>query len=279
MRSLATVGPVGDSDRWDGGDALSAVSSPPPVRAFCLGPFCVTVDGQPIAAIGAGKARALFQYLVNHPNRPLDRELLIETLWPDPDAEAAGTSLRVAVHALRQVLQSTDGIERWLSVQVHSTGYQLNAPDLWLDVDEFMRCCARGRHLWGSGEVAEAGAEYTRAAALYRGAFLEGATDAWVLLRRESLKDQYLFVLERLSEAALAAGDYEGCILHSQQLLEQDRCREQTYRTLMACHARLGQRGRVRSWYELCAQTLRAELGVSPAPETTSVYLAALGGA
>jgi DNA-binding SARP family transcriptional activator len=261
------------------GFAHGSAPERPYLAVLCLGRFEVVVDGRPIASWGSGKARALFQYLVNHPNRPLGREQLIEALWPDPDAEAAGTSLRVAVHALRRLLSSAAGEQAGLSIQGHASGYQLAVADLWLDVAEFERHGALGRQLLGSGHPTEAEAQYRRAVELYRGDFLAGSSEAWVALRREGLKDQYLFALERLAEAAWSAGDYQGCVLRCQQLLRQDACRESTYRTLMLCHARLGQRGRVRSWYELCVQTLRTELGVSPEGETAELYRRAVGAA
>jgi two-component SAPR family response regulator len=107
--------------------------------------------------------------------------------------------------------------------------------------------------------------------------FWRGAGEALAVVRREGLKDQYLFVLERLAEAALQARDYEVCMLHAQRLLEEDRCRESRYRLLMVCHAQVGQRARVRSWYELCVQTLRVELGVAPEDATTATYRELLG--
>lgn len=254
-------------------------SSVAQVSVRCLGDFEVTIGGERLARFGSGKARALLQYLLNHPNRSVSREVLIEMLWPDADAGAAGSSLRVAVHALRRMLSDARADDVGLSIDVSSTGYQLTAYDLWLDVDEFTRCCGRGRELKSNNEQPDSIAEYARAAMLYRGDFLAGANEAWVQVRREGLKDQYVFVLEVLAGAALDRGDYEGCILHSLQLLEQDRWRESTYRMLMDCHARLGQRGRVRSWYELCAQTLRNELDIAPDEQTEALYQRAMGAA
>lgn len=245
------------------------------VEAFCLGRFQLVVGGRGLEQARSGKPRALLQYLINHANRPVSRDLLIDTLWPNPDAEVAGTSLRVAVHALRQMLQAQGG--GLVAVQAHRAAYQLVVPDLWLDVDEFSACCARGRQLLDAGEQGQAMEAYARAAELYRGEFLAGAGEAWAVVRREGLKDQYLFVLERLAEAALQARDYEVCMLYAQRLLEEDRCRESTYRMLMVCHALAGQRGRVRSWYELCVQTLRAELGVTPEDATLATYREFLG--
>jgi DNA-binding SARP family transcriptional activator len=158
----------------------------------------------------------------------------------------------------------------------HEAGYQLSAADLWLDVEEFERCCVAGRRLERQGRMAEALGAYARAADLYAGDFLGDSWDDWVVFRREGLKDQYLFVVAKLADAALVDGDFQGCIVRCQQLLVHDRCREDTYRTLMLCHARLGQRDRVRCWYELCVRTLRSELGVEPEAETVALYRRAI---
>src|SRR4051812_12996929 len=48
---------------------------------------------------------------------------------------------------------------------------------------------------------------WERAADLYRGDFLADAWDDCIVFRREGLKDQYLYVLARLADAALEAGD------------------------------------------------------------------------
>ena len=278
-----------DQNELAGGEGCSSpacVATFPPkslgqaarVRVFCLGAFHVTVDGVPVENWRLGKVRSLFQYLANHRNRPIGRDRLIEVLWPNPDASTPSISLKVTVHALRRTLARVGDGALAQAVQAHAAGYRLAATDLWLDVEEFERCFALGRRLEEQARESEALGFYTAAADLYRGDFLEESWDDWVVFRREGLKDQHLFVLARLADAALASADYHGCILRCQQLLAADRCREDTYRTLMVCHSRLGQRGRVRSWYDLCVRTLRAELDAAPEPETQRLYLLALRG-
>ena len=87
-----------------------------------------------------------------------------------------------------------------MSVQAHEAGYQLSAPDLWLDVEAFERYCVLGRRLESQGGQEDALAMFARAAALYRGDFLADVWDDWVVFRREGLKDQYLFAVARLAE-------------------------------------------------------------------------------
>ena len=144
------------------------------------------------------------------------------------------------VDLLRQVLNQTEmseGENAPLAVLSQGSCYQLNAPGLWIDVEEFEQCCALGRACDTQGKSPEARAFYARAADLYRGDFLEELADDWPTFRREALKDQYLFVLARLATAATEDGDYHDGIMWCQRLLAKDRCREDTYRMLMLCHA------------------------------------------
>jgi two-component SAPR family response regulator len=221
----------------------------------------------------SGKARALFEYLIAHRGRPVPREALIQALWPNPDALAAGTSLKVAVHGLRQVLSELQ-VEGALPLAViaRDSSYELKAPDVWVDVEAFEHLCRVAGRLWIAGRQSEAVACYKQASELYRGDFLQDRWDDWVVFRREGLKDQYLLLLNRLATAALQERDYDQCIDYARQMLDEDNCREDTYRMLMVCHARLGQPGRVRRWYELCGRTLRSILEVEPDAETERVY-------
>jgi DNA-binding SARP family transcriptional activator len=278
--ALSTLGRdrgVGQSAAHDGPQAVpgpSLLPSASPTVVRCLGPLEVEVGGIEIVSWRSGKARAVFEYLVTHRRRPVPRDTLIQALWPDPEALAAGTSLKVAVHALRQMFATTTQAGECppLGVTVQESSYQILAPDLWLDVEEFERCCELGAQLEERGQPEQALGLFERAAELYRGDFLPESWDEWAIFRREGLKDLYLFVLGRLANAKLQASEYQRCIQLCRQLLEQDGCREDTFRMLMVCHARLGQRGRVRRWYELCVKTLRSALDVEPEPQTERVY-------
>jgi two-component SAPR family response regulator len=256
------------------GDDSAVLANPQSTIVRCLGGLEVRCAGRPMVNWRSGKARAVFEYLVTHRLRPVPRDTLVQAIWPDPDALASGTSLKVAVHALRQILVEGpgNGLPSGLEVIVHEATYLLHAPRLWVDVEEFERCSAIGDRLEVSGQAQAALDVYERAAELYRGDFLAESLDDWVVFRREGLKDQYLHILAKLADARLRVEDYDGCIAVCRKLLEQDNCREDTYRLLMVCHARLGQRGRVRRWFELCVQTLRTLLDTEPEPETYRIY-------
>jgi DNA-binding SARP family transcriptional activator len=260
---------------------LARLERPRPVRpvlaAYCLGEFRLELDGVETNEWRSGRALRLFQYLITHRRGPAAPDTLVDALWSDPQAADPGTSLRVSVHLLRQELARHASALGRISIKFGDGGYRLIAPELWLDVDEFETHVASGRHLEAFGDGSAALAAYARAAELYQGEFLTGAWQQWAILRRERLKDQFLFVAGRLADAALHVGDFETAIVHCQSLLQADPYHEPSYRKLMQSHARLGQLGRVRRWYEVCAHTLRADLGLAPQPETDLVYRSVLG--
>jgi DNA-binding SARP family transcriptional activator len=258
---------------------LDETAAPPTsarVVIRCLGRFAIHIDGEPVDAGRPTKALSLFQYLLAHRGRPTPRHVLIDELWPDPEALAAASSLKVAVHGLRQLLTSLGGERAGLGVEAQAAGYQLNGTEVWIDSEAFEAHFHSGSRLDTQGRQSEASAEYRRAGELYQGDFLEACVADWAVLRREALKDQYLFVLDRLANDAMADGDCRGCIVHCQRLLEYDACREDTYRLLLEAHGRLGQRERVQTWYDMCVHTLRAKLDVAPEPETSEAYRRAL---
>jgi two-component SAPR family response regulator len=249
-----------------------------PAAVYCLGAFRLIVEGRPVEGWRSSKALTLFQYLVTRRQQLVARESLIQALWGDPNALAAGTSLKVAVHALRQTLRGDVGRPAALGVVTSGAGYRLEAARLWVDVDEFERNYALGRGLEAEGNGPGALACFAAAAALYQGDFLPEVPDDWAVYRREALRDEFLYMIGRLAHAAAAAGDFQEAMARCRQILSHDPCHEDTYRLLMVCHARLGQRGRVRSWYELCVRRLRAELDCTPEPETERAYRLALAG-
>ena len=142
-----------------------------------------------------------------------------------------------------------------------------------MDVDAFEYHRAAGRRLEREGRVDEAAKEYELAVELYLGDYLEeDPYEEWTLLRREALKDTYLAILSKLAERSMKEEDYESGIIYCQKTLARDSCREDSYRQLMRCYSRLGQRSRALCWYQFCVRTLKVELDTSPDHQTVALY-------
>ena len=111
--------------------------------------------------------------------------------------------------------------------------------------------------------------QYEKAENLYRGDYLEDEPyEEWTLIRRETLKDNYLIILSKLANYCLKTCDYENCIHYSQKIIAKDNSREDAYRNLINCYLKLNQRNRALRWYEICSQAIKSELDTTPEKET-----------
>ncbi|HLG51795.1 MAG TPA: BTAD domain-containing putative transcriptional regulator [Chloroflexota bacterium] len=245
------------------------------IEIRCFGHFEVYRQGELIESWRRAKAKALLKYLIAR-RQPVSRDALIELLWPDADPRLAVNGLRVTLYALRQALglRPIAGRPGQDIIVFEGGSYYLNpSADIWVDAEEFSARFADGLRLERQGHLDAAIGHFERAEEVYRDDYLlEDIYEEWTLVRREELKDQYLMVLTRLADIALARGDLEGCIIRCHKILGKDACREDAYQRLMRCHAMLGQWSQAIHWYDLCSQTLRHELDMAPSEQTVALY-------
>lgn len=250
-----------------------------PVAVRCLGEFSLSIGGRRVERWRAGKARSLFQYLLVNRGQIVVRERLYDVLWPDLEWSSGSSSLKVAAHALRQLLRGEGGGQDTGVRLVHREfGYGLFGDDIWVDAEEFQALVGAGRVAAARGDTAAALRAYREAMELYRGDFLAGESATWVVEQREWHKGAALRALDELREDALHRDDYTELIGWCRRILEIEPYREETYQLLMEVHGRLGERERVKNWYQVCVRRLRAELGIEPTSDTHRVFAQALRG-
>jgi DNA-binding SARP family transcriptional activator len=245
-----------------------------------LGTFRATLDGAALTAFGYDKVRALLAYLAVECDRPHHRETLAGLLWPEQPERSARLNLSQALSRLRRVLDDERADPPFVDVTRQTLQFN-PAGDYWLDAVAFIQAldgCEKHAHerLEGCGECLE---RLEGAAALYRGAFMEGfsiadspAFEEWALLHRERLHRLAQETLHRLAGSFAARGEYENGLPHAWRQVELDPWREAAQRGLMRLLALSGQRGAALAQYEVCRRLLAEELGVEPAQETTALY-------
>jgi PAS domain S-box-containing protein len=237
------------------------------LRVFCLGALNVYNASQQVYRWRNLRARSVFECLIARRNIPVSKDILMETLWPSFDAEAAANNLKAAIHAIRQIL-TTMLSERREFDPIYCThgGYMINPDiDMTIDVDEFENLWTQGRSLEKEGNIAGARLAYEKAASIYQGDYLEDEPyEEWTLERREEIKSIYLLILNKLAENAFSNGDYEGCIAYCHKLIAKDETHLESYRKLMCCYNRLGQRNFALHYYNNYLQNVQSELGTGP---------------
>lgn len=251
----------------------------PALRARFFGHFELLCDGEAIHLGRNGKALAILKYLLAHRTRPISQDHLMGWLWPESNLKKARWSLNSAIHGLRKLLggcpTSSD-----VNYVLLEEGYYHLSPNVRVatDVEEFDELYERGRRSERADRAEDAAACYEEAVELYRGDYLlEDLYEDWTMVERERLANAYVDMLDRLAVYYLESGQLGESVRACYQVLEKDRCHEDSHRLLMRCYVRLGQRGRAMRQYRLCKRILGQEYGTAPSPETRSLYKDLLG--
>lgn len=250
----------------DGGPSATDIT----VKA--LGPLEIAIQGERVAGWGAQKSRTLFLYLILHAGRPARREQLIELLWPAHSSRRGRNNLNVCLHGLRQTLQRTRAIGQYV---VHRDGGYLLNPGFswWIDRDQFLSLTRKAQAEVRAGRVEPAIELYESAVAIYRGELFEDEEGHdWFELERRSLQEQLLRALDELAALHLRNANVEGTYKTAQRILRHDPCRESAHRFLMRCYSQQQQHSLVVRQFRVCTDTLRSELGVTPAEETVGLF-------
>ena len=215
-------------------------------------------DGERIR-LPTRKAALMLAFLALSPGRAQARETLIGLLWGNRGEDQARSSLRHALSALRKALGAAAVVAERDTVAL--------APEaVEADVGQFERL------------VAEATPEaLERAAALYRGELLEGASVAepafqeWLSFEQARLRELARRALAKLLDHQVASGAAAEAIETGRRLLAFDPLQEEVHRTLMRLYAADGQRGLALEQYQACRRLLAEDLGLRPDEETESL--------
>ncbi|NIN69471.1 MAG: AAA family ATPase, partial [Anaerolineae bacterium] len=228
----------------------------PTLRLYFLGSLDIRYDGQQLPKPPTLKSQSLLAYLILHRDQPQPRDRLVDLFWGDRPEAKARRSLRTALWHIRRGLPD----EALILSDRRTVQFDTRA-DLWLDVDEF-------EFLVGADDIAD----LQSAVALYRGDFMDGFYDDWVINERYRLETLFSEALTRLMVAQEGREEYDGALATAARLLGHDPLREDAHRLAMRAYCRLGQRNAALEQYRRCRETILEELGTEPMVETTELY-------
>jgi predicted ATPase/DNA-binding SARP family transcriptional activator/DNA-binding CsgD family transcriptional regulator len=239
---------------------------PETVRIWLLGGFRVAVgsrtteDGQ----WRLRKAAALVKLLSLAQGHRLQREQVMDLLWPDLGKKAASNNLRHTLHAARALLDQKTG-SRYVASEEESL-VLCPGGSLWVDVDAFEAAAASARR----SRDPEA---YTAALDLYAGELLPGDRyEEWTEGRREALRLLYLAMLLEVADLYREREEYSKGIEALRRAVSEEPVGEEAHAALMRLYALSGRRQEAILQYERLRSSLSQELGAEPGAESRRLY-------
>jgi DNA-binding SARP family transcriptional activator len=264
-------GDFGAGPRAGATDTASADHGLPPLYATFFGRFAIFRAGE---RLHLGQSRAvveLCRYLIARSGEPVQREEIIELLWPDAEPERALHRLHVAVSGLRRILDAPGAVKS--VIQLEDERYTIADEAITTDCALFEARYREGRTLLSRPDGATGAASLRAALSLYRGDYLSDQCYAeWTHQARAHFMERRLSALTLLTEYAANSGDLAGVLEHATEILEIDGLRERAHRHLMRAHLALGQRACAIRQYQTCTELLEQELGVEPSRLTRQLY-------
>lgn len=243
------------------------------LQVFTLGGFGISVAGRSID-IGKWKRKqavTLLKYLVTHLDRPVHRERLLDSLWPDAGMKQGWERLKVSMYCLRRALRAS-GLGNEV-IKTIDKAYMLRKDAVWVDVVDFERLVAEGRALQKQGRWLDALNCHAAARQLYRGDYLEEEPFAdWCGEERERLREIYLEMLARTAECHAELGQYAEAEQICRKALVYDPCRGNLHHALMKYLLKNGRPDLALAQYRNCQRILEKEFGVAPLPEMQRLY-------
>ncbi|NOZ72197.1 MAG: AAA family ATPase, partial [Chloroflexi bacterium] len=231
------------------------------LQIFMFGGFRILLGDKVLPPFPTRKTRSLFAYLVAYRQRHHSRHVLAGMFWGDMPQDRAQRNLSTTLWRLRRILPS-----RYLLADENALAFNTDEP-YWLDTEQFERELDQAK-----GDEGAVVAHLQTAIRLYRGDFLQGLYDDWLLVETERLRLSYQQALQRLFGYYKSHEQLDQALEIGQQLLALDPLREDIHLGMMEIYHQLGQRSAALAQYQRCRDILQKELAVEPLPETKALY-------
>lgn len=227
---------------------------------YALGPSFVITDDEAVDSWEGHLPRLLFFFALDRPI--VTRSEICQAFWPELDPDQAVNVFHVTKRRLHKALDT--------DVLVHENGYYRVNPEMviYYDAVEFVSVLMQGRN--STDEEARMNA-WERAAQLYRGPFLQGHNDEWILERREGFRAGYLEALNEMANVWASRNRHEKALSLLQKALSADNTREDLHRQVMQLYYDLGRRSEVAAHYQRLQEILKQNKA-KPAEETQQLY-------
>lgn len=223
------------------------------------------------------RARDIFCFIATSKHRRVQKDVLIDTFWPDEEPDVVEKNFHPTISHIRKALNSHQAFKQNFLV-FRDGAYQLN-PEMSYSIDsenfELMIAEAEVAKREKDGILLREKLE--AAYALYRGEYMSGVYDEWAVDRRHYYSEQFARALAALAKLSFAERKWNAVGKFAGEIIESDPYREDMHRLMMKVYAAQGNSAAVKDQFDSLRGLLKDELGIEPAVETRRLVKELLG--
>ncbi len=232
-----------------------------PIEFLALGQSAIRVVGRQSDGLKP-MAREVAFYILDA--GPVERDVLVETFWPEHSPGRQTANLHMAIYQLRQLLGKG-------SLTLDGSAYSLQtAGTLEYDVRRFEGSAAIAERL-PAGDPRRMFA-LTEAVSSYGGTFLPESDSGWVMLRRRQLQSRYIDLLVAGAEELLTRDQVARAAQLLREAVEHEPLRDDLHEQLMRALHRMGRRNEIVELYQRYVRALSEDLGLDPPDQLRELY-------
>lgn len=230
------------------------------MNAFGLGPGYVHKDSVSIDEWEGHLPRLLFFFVLDRPI--VTRAEICNTFWPELDSDQAVNVFHVTKRRLHKALD--------FDILLHNDGYyQINPEaEVYYDIEEFVTNLSRGRE----SQSLQEGLPFWRAVVeAYKGPFLQGHTEEWIVERRADFEAGYLEAMTNIAKARVEEGREEQALALLLRASSENALYEPIHQEIMQLYARLGRRSEAAAHFHKLTELLKDHQS-EPSRQTREIY-------
>ncbi|MBP6492101.1 MAG: response regulator [Clostridia bacterium] len=219
----------------------------------CLGGFQIGWQGKDSIKWRADKTKEIFAYLLQHKEKDISKEELLDRLWPEDDPEKAIRQLYNGIYYIRKALEDY-GVDRNM-IKIDKD-YHLKLSDVDLDVNYFYDY-SKNKANYGLEDL-------EKLVDRYGGGYLQGEYYPWADFEREHLEKLYLKCISQLSSKLVAESQWDKAEEYLRKAYESNPYEEEISEILVDLYIQSGNKSKAIRHYNVYAELIKNELGVKP---------------
>src|SRR5690606_16533957 len=210
------------------------------------------------------KTKELFLFLLQHRQKLIRKEVIIDTFWPEMNWDKAFTHLYSTIYHIRKALES---IGFNIKILNYEDGYILDLNGVRLDVDEWENGLKELPPI-NSGTIPM----HKKLIYLYQGEYLAETDYTWSEAERERIRSLWFGHSKKLADYYTSVGEFNEAITVYHKIQELYPYAEVSYLMLMKLYNKLSNRYQVEYQYHKMTEMLKNQFNVSPSAEVQKWY-------